>query len=199
MKIIPSNVQNLIDEFSKLPGIGPKSAQRLTFYLLRGAKGNIENIGKAVLDLKENLNICNVCSNIAESDPCVLCSDDRRGGEIVCVVEEPLDIISLEKTSKFTGLYHVLHGSISPVDGIGPDDLYIRQLLDRIKGGGIKEIIIATNSNLEGETTAMYLSKLIQPLGIKVTRIAHGLPMGSDIEYADEITLGRAIEGRREY
>ncbi|MCL5094235.1 MAG: recombination mediator RecR [Patescibacteria group bacterium] len=199
MQLIPKNVQSLIDEFSKLPGIGPKSAQRLTFYLLRGAKKNIGELGQAVLDLKNDLKICSNCFNIAENDPCVLCGDERRDREVICIVEEPLDIIALEKTGKFEGLYHVLHGAISPVDGIGPEDLYISQLLSRVKNNGIKEIIIATNPDLEGEATAMYIHKLIEHLGIKITRIAHGLPMGADIEYADEITLSRALEGRREY
>lgn len=198
--IIPKNIQALIDEFSKLPGIGPKSAQRLTFYLLRGAKRNIEGLGEAVLNLKNDLKICGICCNIAEKDPCVVCEDQRRSKESVIVVEEPLDILAIEKTGKFKGLYHILHGAISPVDGIGPDDLYIKHLLERLKNENeIKEIIIATNSSLEGEATAMYLSKLIQPLGVKITRLAHGLPMGAEIEYADEITLGRALEGRREY
>jgi len=198
--MIPKNIQNLIDEFSKLPGIGPKSAQRLTFYLLRGAKRNIQGLGEAVLNLKDDLRICGVCCNIAEKDPCMVCDDDRRTKETIVVVEEPLDIIAIEKTGKFKGLYHVLHGAISPVDGIGPDDLYIKQLLGRLKDKSeINEIIIATNSSLEGEATAMYLSRLIQPLGVKITRLAHGLPMGAEIEYADEITLGRALDGRREY
>lgn len=199
MKIVPRTVQNLIDEFGRLPGIGPKTAQRLTFYLLRGTKERAQNLGNAVLELKNNITICSTCSNLAESDPCIICSDPKRDQSQIMVLEEPLDIIAFEKTGKFEGVYHVLHGAISPVEGIGPDDLYIKQLLDRLHGGNVKEVILATNINVEGEATAMYLQKLIDPLGIKITRIARGLPVGSDIEYADEITLSRALEGRGEY
>jgi recombination protein RecR len=199
MKIIPKSVQNLIDEFSRLPGIGPKTAQRLTFYLLRGSKERTETLSEAVKSLKENIKICSVCSNLAEDDPCIICSDPHRKQDVIMVVEEPLDIIAFEKTGKFEGVYHVLHGAISPVEGIGPDDLYIRQLLDRVRQNEIKEIILATNINVEGEATAMYLSKLLEPMGVKITRIARGLPVGSDIEYADEFTLTRALEGRDSY
>lgn len=199
MKIIPKSVQALIDEFSRLPGIGPKTAQRLTFYLLRGSKDRTDSLADAVKSLKENIKICSICSNLAENDPCLICNDNRRNGEQVMVVEEPLDIIAFEKTGKYEGVYHVLHGAISPVEGIGPDDLYIRQLLDRVRQGSIKEIILATNINVEGEATAMYLQKLLFPLGVKITRIARGLPVGSDIEYADEFTLTRALEGRDSY
>lgn len=199
MRIIPRTVQTLIDEFGRLPGIGPKSAQRLTFYLLRGSKERVQSLGEAVLNLKENIQICSVCSNLAESDPCVICSDPHRDPSVIMVVEEPLDILAFEKTGKFQGLYHVLHGVISPIEGIGPDDLYIKQLLARLHDNKVKEIIIATNINVEGEATAMYLSKLIEPLNMKVTRIAHGLPVGSDIEYADEITLSKALENRGNY
>jgi recombination protein RecR len=199
MRIIPKNVQNLIDEFSRLPGIGPKTAQRLTFYLLRGAKEKTKSLGDAVLGLTENIMICSVCSNLAECDPCIICGDGRRKQSQIMVLEEPLDIIAFEKTGKYDGVYHVLHGAISPVDGIGPDDLYIKQLLDRVHKGGVEEIILATNINVEGEATAMYLQKIISPLGIKITRIARGLPVGSDIEYADEVTLSRALEGRDNY
>lgn len=199
MKIIPSTVQDLIDEFSRLPGIGPKTAQRLTFYLLRGSKERTESLGKAVSNLKNDIKICSVCSNLAETDPCVICNDPKRDKSQIMVLEEPLDIIAFEKTGKFEGTYHVLHGAISPVDGIGPDDLYIKQLLERVHKGGVDEIILATNINVEGEATAMYLQKIISPLGIKITRIARGLPVGSDIEYADEVTLSRALEGRDTY
>jgi recombination protein RecR len=198
-RIIPKSVQKLIDEFGRLPGIGPKSAQRLTFYLLRGAKERTESLGRAILDLKENIQICSECSNLAESNPCLICSDPKRDHSIIMVVEEPLDIIAFEKTGKFDGLYHVLHGVISPVEGIGPDDLYIKQLLDRLHSGDVKEIILATNINVEGEATAMYLQRLLEPLNINVSRIARGLPVGSDIEYADEVTLSRALEGREKY
>lgn len=199
MRILPKTVESLIDEFSRLPGIGPKTAQRLAFYLLRGAKERTESLGNAVLNLKNDIKICSVCSNLAETDPCVICDDLKRDHSVIMVLEEPLDIIAFEKTGKFDGVYHVLHGAISPVEGIGPDDLYIKQLLDRLHGGKVKEIILATNINVEGEATAMYLQKLIDPLGIKITRIARGLPVGSDIEYADEVTLSRALEGRGEY
>lgn len=199
MRLIPKTVQNLIDEFGRLPGIGPKSAQRLTFYLLRGSQERVKSLGEAVLGLKENIQICSTCSNLAESDPCVICSDPHRDSSLIMVVEEPLDIIAFEKTGKYQGLYHVLHGVISPIEGIGPDELYIKQLLSRLHDGRVKEIIIATNINVEGEATAMYLSKLIEPLNVKVTRIAHGLPVGSDIEYADEITLSKAFENRGDY
>ncbi len=199
MRLIPKSVQKLIDEFGRLPGIGPKSAQRLTFYLLRGSKERTESLGKAVLDLKENIQICSECSNLAESNPCPVCGDPRRDHTTIMVLEEPLDIIAFEKTGKFDGVYHVLHGVISPVEGIGPDDLYIKQLLDRLHSSSVKEIILATNINVEGEATAMYLQKLLEPLNVKVTRIARGLPVGSDIEYADEVTLSRALEGRENY
>ncbi len=199
MKIIPKTVRNLIDEFSRLPGIGPKTAQRLTFYLLRGSEQRAKDFGNAVLNLKENIQICSTCSNLAESDPCIICGDNKRDHETIMVVEEPLDIIAFEKTGKFNGVYHVLHGVISPVEGIGPDDLYIKQLLNRLYDGKVKEIVLATNINVEGEATAMYLQKLIDPLSIKITRIARGLPVGSDIEYADEITLSKALEGRENY
>lgn len=199
MRIIPKAVQNLIDEFSRLPGIGPKTAQRLTFYLLRGPKERTEILGCAVRDLKNNIKICSVCSNLSETDPCGICDDAKRNKETIMVVEEPLDILAFEKTGKYEGTYHVLHGAISPIEGIGPDELYIKQLLDRVHAGEVKEIILATNINVEGEATAMYLAKIIQPLGIKITRIARGLPVGSDIEYADEVTLTRALEGRANY
>jgi recombination protein RecR len=199
VRIIPRTVQNLIDELGRLPGIGPKSAQRLTFYLLRGSKERIRSLGEAVLNLKENIQICSICSNLAESDPCVICGDPHRDPGLIMVVEEPLDIIAFEKTGKYHGFYHVLHGVISPIEGIGPDELYIKQLLTRLHDGKVKEIIIATNINVEGEATAMYLSKLIEPLNVKVTRIAHGLPVGSDIEYADEVTLSKALENRGDY
>ncbi|PIZ01107.1 recombination protein RecR [bacterium (Candidatus Howlettbacteria) CG_4_10_14_0_8_um_filter_40_9] len=212
--MIPKNVQNLIDEFSKLPGVGPKSAQRLTFFLLRGAKSNVEGLGEAVLKLKNNIGYCQHCWNLTEVEgenapdspsqilgSCVVCEDEKRERSIICVVEEPLDVIALEKTRQFKGIYHVLHGAISPIEGIGPDELYVKQLVDRVASanGEVKEIILAMNPNLEGETTAMYIQKLLQPYELKVTRIARGLPVGGDIEYADEVTLTRALEGRREY
>ncbi len=199
MKIIPSNVQNLIDELAKLPGIGPKTAQRLTFYLLRSSEKSLSELGSAVLNLKEGVQTCSSCSNISETDPCYICEDSKRNREIVCVVEEPLDVVAIERTGKFDGLYHVLGGVISPIDGIGPDDLYIKELVSKARDSEIGEVILATNPSIEGETTAMYLQKLMSPLDIKITRIARGLPVGGDLEYADEVTLSRAIEGRLDY
>lgn len=199
MKIIPQNIQNVIDEFAKLPGIGPKSAQRLTFYLLRSSDHDLKVFGESILNLRNNLSICQVCCNITEKNICVVCDDKSRDNSTICIVSEPLDIVAIEKTGQFRGLYHVLGGVISPVEGIGPDDLYIGELIERVKSGEIKEVIFATNPNLEGETTALYIQKIIQPLGVRITRLAHGLPVGTDLEYADEVTLSRAIEGRRDY
>lgn len=210
--MIPKNVQNLIDEFSKLPGVGPKSAERLTFYLLRGAKKNVEGLGGAVLELKDNIGYCKNCWNLTEVEGgsdnpsqnlgiCPVCEDDKRDKDIICVVEEPLDVVALDKTGQYNGQYHILHGVISPIDGIGPDELYISQLIERVNNsnGNIGEVILAVNPSLEGETTSMYIQKLLQPLDVKVTRIARGLPVGGDIGYADEVTLSRALEGRMEY
>jgi len=201
MNFIPQSVQKLIEEFSKLPGIGPRSAQRLTFYLLKSQKGEVGSLGKAISELQENLVFCSKCYSISESDPCKICGDPSRDLSKVCVVEEPLDILALEKTDHYDGLYHVLGGVISPLEGIGPQDLRIKELLKNLKenNGKIKEVILATNPSLEGEATAMYIAKLIKPLELKVTRIARGLPMGGDLEYADEVTLIRALEERRDY
>lgn len=199
MQIIPNSVQDLIDEFAKLPGIGPKTAQRLTFHLLRKPDRSSEDLGKAAEGLKKGIRFCSICCNFTDNDVCSVCSDTSRDKSIICVVGEPLDVVALEKSGSFRGMYHVLGGVISPVEGIGPDDLFIAQLVSRIKAGGVEEIIIATNPNLEGEATALYIQKLIQPLNIKITRIARGLPVGGDLEYADEITLSRALEGRRDY
>lgn len=199
MRVIPQNVQNLINEFAGLPGVGPKTAQRLTFYLLRSSNKDLENFGSAILGLKKDIKTCSTCSNIAESDPCHICDDGRRESTTICVVEEPLDVVAIEKTGKFAGLYHVLGGVISPIEGVGPDDLFIKELVNRLKGGGVEEIILATNPSVEGEATALYIQKLITPLEIKTTRIARGLPVGGDLEYADEVTLSRAIEGRLDY
>lgn len=199
MDTTPRTVTQLIEEFHRLPGIGPKTAQRLTFYLLRAPKAQAEALAHALVQLKERIVTCAICSNIAEENPCAICRDESRDRSIVCVVEEPLDVLALERTREYHGLYHVLHGAISPVEGIGPDDLRIRELLGRVeRDPGIKEIVLATNPNLEGEATAMYLERLIKPLGIRLTRLARGLPMGGDLEYADEVTLTRALEGRRE-
>jgi recombination protein RecR len=199
MDTTPRAVRRLIEEFHRLPGVGPKTAQRLTFYLLRAPKEQAQSLAEALVQLKDRIVICSICSNIAEENPCAICRDESRDRTIVCVVEEPLDVLALERTREYHGLYHVLHGAISPVEGIGPEDLRIDALLDRIRrDSSIKEIVLATNPNLEGEATAMYLERLIKPLGIRMTRLARGLPVGGDLEYADEVTLTRAIEGRRE-
>jgi len=198
--MLPISVQNLIDEFSKLPGIGPKSAARLTFYLLSKPKDDILKLGSAVSDLTLNLRYCKCCFNISESEKCQICEDTKRDKKIIAVVEEPLDVIALEKSYGFSGVYHVLGGSISPINGIGPGDLRINQLISRLDYQ-IEEVILATNPDLEGEATAAYIKDKISNLGlkIKVTRIARGLPVGGDLEYADEVTLKRSLEGRREY
>ena len=191
-------VSRLIEEFNKLPGIGPKTAQRLTYHLVRMPEGEARSLAEAILAVKERVRFCSICQNITESDPCIICKGEDRDQTKICVVEEPLDILALEKTRGYKGLYHVLHGVISPMDGIGPEELKIKELLARLRGGAVEEVILATNPNLEGEATAMYLQRLIAPLGIKVTRLARGLPFGGDLEYADEVTLTRAIEGRQE-
>jgi recombination protein RecR len=199
VNIIPKPVQSLIDELAKLPGIGPKTAQRLTFYLLRRPEKYSVDLGVAAQGLKKNIRFCDICCNITDDETCPVCKDSSRDKEIICVVSEPLDVVAVEKTGGFKGLYHVLGGYISPIDGIGPEDLFIAQLVTRVKAGDIKEVIIATSPTLEGETTALYLQKAITPYSVKITRIARGLPVGGDLEYADEITLARALEGRREY
>lgn len=195
---IPKSIQNLVESFERLPGIGPKTAQRLTFYLLHAPLEQSQNFSKALLEMKEKTILCSVCFNIGEQDPCSICSDPSRDQSIIMVVENPLDVLALEK-AKFNGVYHVLHGVISPLENIGPDEIYIRQLLPRLKSGKIKELIMATNPTMEGEATAMYIQRLTTGLVDKVTRIARGLPVGSDIEYADETTLTRALEGRNDY
>jgi recombination protein RecR len=188
----------LIDEFHKLPGIGPKSAQRLAYYLLRMPTVDAQALAAAILEVKERVTLCSICMNVTEVDPCRVCSDDRRDRVMICVVEEPLDILALERSHAYQGLYHVLHGAISPMDGIGPEDLKMTELLQRLRSDEVREIILATNPNLEGEATAMYLTRLLKPLGVKVTRLARGLPVGGDLEYADDVTLARALEGRQE-
>lgn len=198
MATIPKVVRNLIEAFERLPGIGPKTAQRLTYHLLHAPIEEAQALAKASLDIKEKIVICETCFNISETSSCEICSDIGRDREILAVVENPLDVLALEKTG-FNGLYHVLHGAISPLDNIGPEELHIREILPRLKDGMIKEIILATNPTMEGEATAMYIDRLISPLGIKITRIARGLPVGGDLEYADETTLTRALEGRKEY
>ncbi len=191
-------VSRLIEELNKLPGIGPKSAQRLTYFLVRMPEKEARALAEAILDVKEKIILCSICHNISDSDPCLICRGEGRDRTKICVVEEPLDILALERTREYKGLYHVLHGVISPMDGIGPDDLKIRELLKRIENGGVEEIILATNPNLEGEATSMYIHRLLAPLGVRVTRLARGLPVGADLEYADEVTLTRALEGRQE-
>ena len=191
-------VSRLIEELHKLPGIGPKSAQRLAYYLLRIPEEQAKALAEAILAVKEKVVLCTVCQNFTEADPCPVCQDQGRDRSRICVVEKPLDILAVERTRKYTGLYHVLHGVLSPMDGIGPDDLKITGLVERLKDGSVKEVILATNPNLEGEATAMYLNRLIARLGVKVTRLARGLPFGSDLEYADELTMTRALEGRQE-
>ncbi|MBU6423404.1 MAG: recombination mediator RecR [Chloroflexi bacterium] len=187
----------LIDELSKLPGVGPKTAQRLAYHILRGTSIDAESLAAAVRSVKADLRYCSVCFNIAESDPCELCSSSERDQRVVCVVEEPLDVLAIERTGQFRGAYHVLHGAISPVNGVRPDDLRIAELAQRVRSGGVEEVILATNPNLEGEATAMYIAQLLTGTPARVTRLARGLPMGGDLEYADEVTVSRALEGRR--
>lgn len=187
----------LIDELSKLPGVGPKTAQRLAYHILRTSLPDAEALAAAIRSVKTDLRYCGVCFNIAETDPCVICSSDERDARVVCVVEEPLDVLAIERTGQFKGRYHVLHGAISPVNGVRPDDLKIPQLVSRVRAGGIEELILATNPNLEGEATSMYIAQLLGGSGAHLTRLARGLPMGGDLEYADEVTVSRALEGRR--
>lgn len=195
--IVPTSqpLSRLIEELQKLPGIGPKTAQRLAYFILRWSKEEVESLASAILAVKEKTLYCSLCQNITDKDPCALCSDEGRDRSKICVVEEPLDVLALERTGAYKGLYHILHGVISPMEGIGPDDLKIKELLSRL--AGVEEVILATNPNLEGEATAMYLHRLISPLGIKVTRLARGLPFGGDLEFADEATITRALEGRQ--
>lgn len=194
----PEPITKLMDSFMKLPGIGPKSAARLAFHVLDMKEDDVLGFAKALVDAKRNLSFCSVCGHITEQDPCYICADTTRDQHVVCVVEEPRDVIAMEKMRDYHGLYHVLHGTISPMDGIGPEDINIPDLIKRLQDDTIQEVILATNPNVEGEATAMYISRLIKPSGIKVTRIAHGLPVGGDLEYADEVTLSKALEGRRE-
>ncbi|MBC1442636.1 recombination protein RecR [Listeria seeligeri] len=194
----PEPITKLMDSFMKLPGIGPKSAARLAFYVLDMKEDDVLDFAKALVDAKRNLSFCSVCGHITDKDPCYICADTSRDRSIICVVQESKDVIAMEKMRDFHGLYHVLHGTISPMDGIGPEDINIPDLLKRLQDDTIEEVILATNPNVEGEATAMYISRLLKPSGIKITRIAHGLPVGGDLEYADEVTLSKAIEGRRE-
>jgi recombination protein RecR len=197
MRDYAAPVQTLIEEFKKLPGIGFKSAQRLAFHIIRTSRNDAERLAHAILQLKESIRYCSICNNITDIDPCRYCSDPSRDRSIICVVEEPHNLIAIEKTREFHGLYHVLLGVLSPLQGIGPEQLRIQGLLERIKDGAVNEVIIATNPSVEGEATALYLSKLIKPSDIKVTRIAMGVPVGGDLDYADEVTVSKALEGRR--
>jgi recombination protein RecR len=192
-------VQSLIDELGRLPGVGPKSAQRIAFYLLKAAPEDANRLAKAIVEAKERVSWCRRCFNIAAGELCAFCRDDRRDSTVLCVVEEPRDIVAVERTGEFRGRYHVLQGAISPIEGIGPEQLRVKELLARVPDEGVTEVILATNPNIEGEATAMYLAKLLKELGLRVTRIASGLPVGGDLEYADEVTLGRALEGRRDF
>jgi len=191
-------LRSLVDELGRLPGIGPKSAQRIAFYLLRVPTEDALRLADAIVSMKEQVTTCTKCFNVAEGDLCSFCTDPRRDTSVLCVVEDPRDIVAVEKTQEFRGRYHVLQGALNPIEGIGPEQLRVKELLTRIGEGEVNEVILCTNPNLEGEATAMYLARLLKPLGVKVTRIASGLPVGGDLEYADELTLGRALEGRRE-
>jgi recombination protein RecR len=194
----PEPLARLIEAFSRLPGIGAKTAARLAFHVLRMPDDDVTDFAKALVSVKRNLHYCSICCNITDVDPCRICQDKSRDPGIICVVQEAKDLVAMERTKEFQGYYHVLHGAISPIEGIGPDEIRIAELLKRLSDERVGELIIATNPNIEGEATAMYLSRLVKPFGIKVTRIAHGLPVGGDLEYADEVTLSKALEGRRE-
>jgi recombination protein RecR len=196
--VAPEPVTRLIEAFSQLPGIGPKTASRLTFFLLRRPAEQALALAEALKELKQKVVFCTECFNITEASPCAVCRDEGRDRTTICVVEEPLDVLAIDRTGEYRGLYHVLHGVLSPVEGIGPDELRINELVARAKGGAIQEVLLATNPNLEGEATAMYIARLLQPLHVRVTRLARGLPVGGDLEYADSITLSRALQGRQE-
>ncbi|MFN0146922.1 MAG: recombination mediator RecR [Dehalococcoidia bacterium] len=193
----PEPITRLIEAFNRLPGIGPKSAQRLAYHILRVPEQEAAALANAIKDVKQRIAFCSVCMNITEHDPCSYCSDPRREGTIICVVEQALDILALERAGAFKGRYHVLHGVINPMEGLGPEHLRLRELLERVKAGGVEEVIMATNPSLEGEATAMYVQRLLGPLGVRVTRLARGLPSGADLEYTDDVTLARALEGRQ--
>lgn len=197
MEFYPVAVEKLIEEFAKLPGIGYKTAQRLTLHVLNRPKEEIEEFAGALVKARGTIKYCSICGNFTDTDPCAICRNPNRDKSTICVVEQPKDIIAMEKVREFNGTYHVLHGTISPMAGRGPEDIKLRELITRINGG-VKEVIVATNPNIEGEATAMYISKILKPFGVKVTRIAHGIPVGGDLDYADEVTLSKALEGRRE-
>jgi recombination protein RecR len=199
MQTIAAPVQAMIDEFAKLPGIGPKTAQRLTFFLLRSPKDQTQKLAEALVRLKDQIITCSTCFNITEADPCLICASSQRDHTLICVVEEPLDVLAIERTESFRGVYHVLHGALSPVEGIGPKDLRIDELVTRAQRDGAREVILATNPNYEGDYTAAYIAPLLRQQGVTITRLARGLPLGGDLEYADEGTLSRALEGRRAF
>lgn len=194
----PEPLTRLVDELQRLPGIGRKSAQRLAFHILRAPREDADRLCEAVRDIKDRITHCSVCNTITDADPCAYCTDEARDRRVICVVEEPQNVLAIEKTRDFRGSYHVLMGAISPLQGVGPDQLKIKGLLGRVEGGGVEEVVLATNPNVEGEATAIYLARLLKPLGVRVTRIAMGVPVGSDLEYADEVTMHKAMEGRRE-
>lgn len=198
MHPVPKPVERLIEELNRLPGIGPKTASRLTFYLLRSPREQVQALAEALAQLQESIVTCSVCFNIAETSPCPICDDSQRDRSLICVVEEPLDVLAIERTREYNGVYHVLHGAISPVEGVGPEDLKIAELIRRLRTEPVREVILATNPNLEGESTAMYIFRQLASLGVRVSRLAHGLPVGGDLEYADEVTLTHALQGRRE-
>jgi len=198
MSALPPALARLIQELTKLPGIGEKTATRLAFHLLRTDRRDVELLSEALLKMRDETKLCSVCLGLTANDPCALCSDPQREADTICVVERPADLIAVERAGQFRGRYHVLHGCLAPLDGVGPEDLRVAELLRRLKDGSVREVVIATNPTVEGEATALYLARLIKPLGVRVTRIAHGLPMGADVEYADSATLGKALEGRRE-
>ncbi|MGB9780446.1 recombination mediator RecR [Caldanaerobacter sp.] len=198
MSYYSTSIAKLIEEFSKLPGIGPKTAQRLAFFIINMPLEEVRNLSQAIIEAKEKLRYCKICFNITDKEICDICSDENRDHSTICVVSHPMDVVAMEKVKEYRGVYHVLHGVISPIEGVGPEDIRLKELLERVKKGNIKEVILATNPDIEGEATAMYIAKLLKPFGVKVTRIAHGIPVGGDLEYTDVVTLSRALEGRRE-
>ena len=198
MRYFPAALERLTEEFARLPGIGSKSAQRLAFYTLSLSQDEAESFANAILEAKAQVHTCPICQNLTDRDKCAICDDDERDHGVICVVAEARDVVAMERAREYAGVYHVLHGVISPLSHIGPDDIRIRELLERVKAGGVREVIMATNPDTEGEATAMYISRLLRPLGVRVTRLAYGIPVGSQLEYADEVTLLRALEGRRE-
>ena len=198
MRVYTEPITRLIEEFSKLPGVGRKTAQRLAFHVVNMNTNDVESLAKAIVEAKREIRYCSICCNITDTDPCPICSNKNRDKSVICVVEDPRDVAAMERTKDYNGMYHVLHGVISPMDGVGPDMIRIKELIQRLSNQDVKEIIMATNPTVEGEATAMYIARLVKPMGIKVTRIAHGLPVGGDLEYADEVTISKALEGRRE-